>query len=97
MYPLDKTLKDGRPFWSLPKRPPSPIHYDENIETHRKFIAACACLIATTNKIVIPYDEPRSTETIQEIGVKASMFEERKFVPNEEKSKQMEKEVEKEK
>ena len=22
VYPLDKTTKEGRPFWSLPKRPP---------------------------------------------------------------------------
>lgn len=24
VYPLDKTNKDGRLFWSLPKRPPTP-------------------------------------------------------------------------
>ena len=24
-YPLDAKTKDGKPFWKLPKRPPTPI------------------------------------------------------------------------
>lgn len=24
-YPLDSKTKDGKPFWKLPKRPPTPI------------------------------------------------------------------------
>lgn len=25
-YPLDAKTKDGKPFWKLPKRPPTPIY-----------------------------------------------------------------------
>lgn len=24
-YPLDAKTKDGKPFWKLPKRPPTPV------------------------------------------------------------------------
>jgi ubiquitin-activating enzyme E1-like protein 2 len=57
---LDKVTKEGRPFWSLPKRPPHPIDFDPTNEVHQTFIASCACLLATVNKISIPYEKPRS-------------------------------------
>jgi hypothetical protein len=34
VYPLDKQTKEGRPFWSLPKRPPTPIEFDPKVEMH---------------------------------------------------------------
>lgn len=33
-YPLDKMTKEGRPFWSLPKRPPHIVEFDPNNELH---------------------------------------------------------------
>jgi ubiquitin-activating enzyme E1 len=46
VYPVDKMTKDDRPFWSLPKRAPHPVIFDQNNETHQTFIQAYACLFA---------------------------------------------------
>jgi hypothetical protein len=56
VYPLDKMTKEGRPFWSLPKRPPHPIEFDPKNLTHASFVAACACLYARIYNINITYD-----------------------------------------
>lgn len=50
-YPIDKLNKDGRPFWSLPKRPPRKIDFDPSNKLHSSFIASCACLYAVMYKI----------------------------------------------
>jgi hypothetical protein len=63
VYPLDKTLADGRLFWTLPKRPPTAQLFDadSNKQTlHKDFIAAYACLSAKIYGIKIPFDSPRS-------------------------------------
>lgn len=44
VYPLDAKTKDGAPFWTLPKRPPTPLIFDEKNMLHLNFIAATACL-----------------------------------------------------
>jgi Ubiquitin-activating enzyme active site len=62
VYPIDKLNKDGRPFWSLPKRPPTPVHFDPECETHQNVVAAFACLTARIYQIPIPHDKPRSKE-----------------------------------
>jgi len=46
VYPLDAKTKDGAPFWSLPKRPPTPADFDPENTLHCAFIAAIACLRA---------------------------------------------------
>jgi hypothetical protein len=33
-YPIDKLNSDGRPFWSLPKRPPHPVMFDASNPIH---------------------------------------------------------------
>lgn len=63
MYPLDKLNKDGRPFWSLPKRPPHPLNFDLNNDLHISFIASTSCLYATIYNIKIPYENPRSDQS----------------------------------
>lgn len=45
-YPIDSKTKDGEPFWKLPKRPPTQIHFDPNNQLHRDFVAALAVLRA---------------------------------------------------
>ena len=50
-YPLDKLTKDGRPFWSLPKRAPHTIHFDPNNDLHSRFISSYACLYAKMYKM----------------------------------------------
>lgn len=42
VYPLDTKTKDGKPFWTLPKRPPIDIDFDASKLSHANFIASCA-------------------------------------------------------
>jgi hypothetical protein len=37
---------EGRPFWSLPKRPPQSIEFDPKNEVHAAFVASYALLLA---------------------------------------------------
>jgi hypothetical protein len=60
VYPLDAKTKEGNLFWSLPKRPPTPIIFDSANDLHQRLIASMACLRATIFKIKIPSDKPRS-------------------------------------
>lgn len=34
VYPLDAKTKEGAPFWSLPKRPPTPIDFTPTDPLH---------------------------------------------------------------
>ena len=45
-FPIDYTTKDGTPFWSGPKRAPTPCVFDINDSTHLNYIVAGANLIA---------------------------------------------------
>jgi hypothetical protein len=56
-YPIYKLNKDGRPFWSLPKRPPRKIDFDPQNMLHASFIASCACLFAVMYKIDIKKEQ----------------------------------------
>lgn len=53
-YPLDKVTKDGKLFWSQPKRPPVNIPFCPEIETHSRFIVSFGCLLARVYQIEIP-------------------------------------------
>ena len=46
MFPEDHKDKDGQPFWSGPKRAPSPVPYDSTDPLHAHFITAAANLLA---------------------------------------------------
>ena len=46
IFPVDAKDKEGQPFWSGPKRAPSPIDYDPTNPTHALFVTSCANLIA---------------------------------------------------
>ncbi len=53
-YPLDAKTKDGKLFWSLPKRPPTALDFNINDPIHVNAIAALACLRAKIYSIKIP-------------------------------------------
>ena len=82
MYPLEKLTKEGRPFWSLPKRPPHAVEFDPQNQTHIDFIAATSCLYASIYGVKIMYEKPRSQESKKEIADLASQFIYADFIPN---------------
>ena len=45
-FPKDATTSTGQPFWSGPKRAPTPLKFDPNNQTHMTFIIAAANLHA---------------------------------------------------
>ena len=96
VYPLDKVTKEGRPFWSLPKRPPKAQVFDQANSIHRNFIAAYACLMANMYEIKNPYEAPRSEEAKIEMAKIAATVEVKEFKPNEAKAKEIESAVDKE-
>lgn len=95
VYPLDAKTNEGSLFWSLPKRPPTPIIFDPKNILHCTFIASMACLRATVFFVDIPSKEPRTEAFRLECGTKASTLKVPEFKPNEEKAKEMQQEVEK--
>ena len=46
IFPKDAKDKDGAPFWSGPKRAPTPIPFDATNPLHRSFIMSYSNLIA---------------------------------------------------
>jgi ubiquitin-activating enzyme E1-like protein 2 len=40
VYPLDAKTKENNLFWSLPKRPPTPVEFDKDSMLHCSFINA---------------------------------------------------------
>jgi hypothetical protein len=89
VYPLDAKTKEGSPFWSLPKRPPTHIFFDKENILHCYFVASLACLRATVFKIAIPSEKPRSEEFRKQVGTLASKVEIPNFIPNDEKAKEI--------
>ena len=73
-YPLDHTTKEGKPFWSLPKRAPEILIYNSEDELHAKLIAAAACLRATVFNIEIPFKAPRELESIMKMAMQANEY-----------------------
>lgn len=56
-YPLDAKTKDGKLFWRLPKRPPTPIEeIDADDPLHSTFITSYAVLLSKIYKIPYPKD-----------------------------------------
>ncbi|EGC35357.1 hypothetical protein DICPUDRAFT_47751 [Dictyostelium purpureum] len=55
-YPLDLVTKEGVPFWSSPKRPPTPLKFDENDSLHLSFIKNLSLLLAEIYNVSIPSD-----------------------------------------
>ena len=94
-YPIDKKDKNGKLFWSLPKRPPVIDEFDINDELCVDFIAAYACLMANMFGVKIPYEHPRDKAAKKEMCAKVKDAKVEAFTPSELKAKQIESEVEK--
>ena len=68
IFPNDAKDKDGQPFWSGPKRAPSPVFYDPNDPLCAHFVVSCANLIAFTLGIPQSRDTRRSCPSSSECG-----------------------------
>lgn len=95
-YPLDAKTKEGRPFWSLPKRPPTEIQFDPTNLLHASFVMACACLRANVFNIPVPKD-PRKDATKLKIAEEAAKIKVPDFQPSADKAKAIASEVDKDK
>ena len=93
-YPLDKKDKNGKLFWTLPKRPPISLDYSIDDQLCIDFISAYACLMANMFNIKIPYDKPRDPKNKQDMIKKTKTMSVEEFKPNELKAKEIENEVE---
>ena len=49
-YPKDLKMKDGTPFWKLPKKRPDELKFDKNNETHASFVKEVAKLFYSVYK-----------------------------------------------
>lgn len=96
VYPLDSVTKDGTPFWTLPKKPPTSNVFDKNSELHCTFVNSMACLRANMFHVEIPSEQPRSETFRKDCGEIASQFTPPAFVPNEDKAKAIQESVNKE-
>ena len=93
VYPIDSTTKDGSLFWSLPKRPPTPIVFDAEDPLHASFIAAMACLRATIFNIQGIPDKSRELGTKLGMSKQAGELKIAEFIPSDKKAKSISKQV----
>jgi hypothetical protein len=93
-YPLDKKDKNGKLFWTLPKRPPISLDYSIDDQLCTDFISAYACLMANMFNIKIPYENPRDSKSKKDMVTKTKNMKVEEFKPNELKAKEIENEVE---
>jgi len=94
VYPLTAKTKDGRLFWTLPKRPPKELKFDPKNAVHASFIMSAACLRAKIFGITIP-ENPRSDEFKNACADKAALIKLSEYIPNESKASTISKQVEK--
>lgn len=78
LFPADHKDSNGLPFWSGPKRCPSPIPFDVNDPLHISFILNCANLIASTIGIAPVLDEAKMAEMAK--AAPAKTYEAKKIV-----------------
>jgi ubiquitin-activating enzyme E1 len=67
LFPEDHLDKHGQPFWSGPKRCPSPITFDPEDPLHLSFVLNCANLVGATIGIPEERDEARVCEMAKEV------------------------------
>ena len=80
-FPLDHRTTEGNLFWSGPKRPPTPIRFDANDETHLSFVLSAANLFASVVGVRERVDDKKLVASI------ASKITVEPFVPKEMKIK----------
>lgn len=94
-YPLDHKTKQGTLFWTLPKRPPTPLEFTKDDDLYCNFISAFACLWGSIWGVPIPKDS-RKVERKKEMGGRGSEVKVEKWIANEKKAKDIAHSVEKE-
>ncbi|OMJ66711.1 hypothetical protein SteCoe_36353 [Stentor coeruleus] len=70
-FPENYTTKDGTPFWSGPKRAPTPCLFDIHDDTHINYIVAAANLMASVLGIPQNHNLEYIKTLVQNIQVKA--------------------------
>lgn len=89
MYPLDAKTKDGKPFWKLPKRPPTPTEdINPHNELHACFITSYAVLLCRVYKVPVPTDFRTSSKRL-EIAAEAAKIKVEPFIPSDSLAKEM--------
>lgn len=68
-FPLDQVTSTGNPFWSGPKRPPTPIEFDLNDPLHLNFIISSANSRAENYGLVGRYDVDYFKQVLPKIKV----------------------------
>lgn len=70
-FPLDQVTTSGTPFWSGPKRPPTPIEFDVNDSVHLDFIVSVANSRAVSYGLKTSLDRAAIAQTVSAIHVPA--------------------------
>lgn len=97
VYPLDKMTKEGNPFWTLPKRAPTPAVFDFKNETYVKFIVSFACLRANLYSIKIDDGVKDKALANDILGKVFKDLKLKEWKPDESKAKEILESVEKDK
>jgi ubiquitin-activating enzyme E1 len=61
-FPLDYVDSNGTPFWSGAKRPPKPLTFDANDETHLSFVVSATFLRAYAMGLLVSEHKPNDYE-----------------------------------
>ena len=69
-FPADAVTSDGTPFWSGPKRAPTPITFDIADETHRQFVLTAADLRATNFHIARAAHDQQTLAFLSQISLR---------------------------
>lgn len=69
-FPADYATKDGTPFWSGPKRAPTPCIFDINDQVHLDFVVAAANLLAYNLGLPQNHNKDYIKEVLQHVQVK---------------------------
>ena len=76
-FPLDAVSSSGAPFWSGPKRPPTPLIFDASNQTHLAFVKWIALFKAQTFNL----KQPKNLSTDNQIGAFLSQIKVPEFTP----------------
>jgi len=68
-FPPDQVTSSGAPFWSGPKRCPTPIKFDPNVDMHLDFVVAAANLYASNYGVQGSRDRSLVLKSLKNISV----------------------------
>lgn len=93
-FPLDMTTKEGTPFWSGAKRPPTPVQFDPKNSLHLDYVRYSACLWAKVWGVVPTHHDPRNEadndylrKICEEVPVPAFQPKQNKVIETDENAK----------